>query len=99
MPYSVYPGKAILARYHGWLPTSRQAYESFFSQLDDEVSKRKAIYEESSVDEENHVDAVAAFETAINADKVMRALFDQIYVQAGPENPVCHALSSGNVRD
>jgi hypothetical protein len=94
MPYSVYPGKAILARYPGWLPASPQAYESFISQLDDEVSKRENI-----LAEEGHVAAVAAFEKAINADKVMRALFDQIYVQAAPGNPVCHALSFGDVRD
>ncbi|KAJ7795115.1 hypothetical protein B0H14DRAFT_3555790 [Mycena olivaceomarginata] len=77
--------KIILIRYGGWLPSSKEAYNSFFSQLTDKISdhRAKAL---------PHIPAVAAFAKAMNAsfslDPKMIDLWDQIFVQAAPQNEI-----------
>jgi phosphatidylserine decarboxylase len=80
-----------LIRYGGWLPSSKVAYDSFFSQPTDKISdhRAKAL---------PHIPAVAAFAKAMNAssgsDPKMIDLFDKIFVQAAPQNKVCCVLFS-----
>ncbi|KAJ7239350.1 phosphatidylserine decarboxylase [Mycena rebaudengoi] len=79
------PGKTTLIRYGGWLPSSKEAYDSFFSQLTDKISdhRAKAL---------PHVPAVAAFAKAMNhsygSDPKMIDLWNQIFVQAAPQNEI-----------
>ncbi|KAJ7896623.1 phosphatidylserine decarboxylase [Mycena olivaceomarginata] len=78
------PGKTTLIRY-GWLPSSKEAYDSFFSQLTDKISdhRAKAL---------PHIPAVAAFAKAMNvssrSDPKMIDLWNQIFVQAAPQNEI-----------
>jgi phosphatidylserine decarboxylase len=80
-----------LIRYGGWLPSSKEAYDSFFSQLTDKISdhRAKAL---------PHIPAVAAFAKAMNvssgSDSKMIDLWNQIFVQAAPQNEVCRVLFS-----
>jgi phosphatidylserine decarboxylase len=78
-----------LIRYGGWLPSSKEAYDSFFSQLTDKISdhRAKAL---------PHVPAVAAFAKAMNHSygPKMIDLWNQIFVQAAPQNEVCCVLFS-----
>ncbi|KAJ7746013.1 phosphatidylserine decarboxylase-domain-containing protein [Mycena metata] len=79
------PDKTTLIRYGGWLPSSKEAYDSFFSQLSDKISdhRAKAL---------PHIPAVAAFAKAMNhscgSDPTMIDLWNQIFVQAAPENEI-----------
>ncbi|KAJ7485422.1 phosphatidylserine decarboxylase [Mycena latifolia] len=79
------PGKTTLTRYGGWLPSTTEAYDSFFSQLTDKVSERRA----KAVP---HIPAVAAFARAMNApsgsEPKMIDLFNQIFLQVAPQNNV-----------
>ncbi|KAJ7857938.1 phosphatidylserine decarboxylase-domain-containing protein [Mycena olivaceomarginata] len=79
------PGKTTLICYGGWLPSSKEGYNSFFSQLTNKISdhRAKAL---------PHFPSVAAFAKAINAsfgsDPKMIDLWNQIFIQAAPQNKI-----------
>ncbi|KAJ7451652.1 phosphatidylserine decarboxylase [Mycena latifolia] len=79
------PGKTTLIRYGGWLPSTSEAYDSFFSQLNDKVSERRT-------NTSTHIPAVAAFAKAMNAptgsDPKMIDQFNQIFLEVAPQNKI-----------
>ncbi|KAJ7321314.1 phosphatidylserine decarboxylase [Mycena albidolilacea] len=79
------PGKTTLIRYGGWLPSSKEAHNSFFSQLTERISDHRAKTLP-------HIPPVAAFAKAMNvssgSDPKMIDLWDQIFVQAAPQNKI-----------
>lgn len=87
MPAALLYPKTASVIYGGWLPSSRQAYESFFQQLTDKVASRRRA-------RSTHIQAVQDFENAINANPVMADLFGQIFLEAAAQNEVRHAMST-----
>ncbi|KAF7367552.1 Phosphatidylserine decarboxylase [Mycena sanguinolenta] len=78
--------KTALVQYGGWLPSSREAYESLFDRLTNELSVRRAN------DTSTHTPAVMEFAKAITApsdyEPKMIDLFNQMFVQAASQNDI-----------
>ncbi|KAF9225111.1 hypothetical protein BS17DRAFT_879256 [Gyrodon lividus] len=90
--------KSRLSRFGGWLPSS-VVLGSYIKCHTDRAAERYARYRAghpdipkgvplSSCAEGPHVPSVQAFADAINADPVMRGLFDKIFLQVSPLNQV-----------
>ncbi|KAK0211513.1 phosphatidylserine decarboxylase [Armillaria fumosa] len=75
------PPKTALTRYGGWHPANPAIYESFIQDL----IKRSAPRHRARA---AHTESVAKFEAAINADPEMVDLWNQIFLQASPENKI-----------
>ncbi|KAF9220326.1 hypothetical protein BS17DRAFT_787543 [Gyrodon lividus] len=86
--------KTKLSRYGGWLP-SREVLGSFLEHHANNAAERHAKYRAShphipigvslpSGVEGPYVSSVQAFADAINADPVMKGLFDKIFLQVSP---------------
>ncbi|KAK0496269.1 phosphatidylserine decarboxylase [Armillaria luteobubalina] len=75
------PPKTALTRYGGWYPANPAIYESFIQDLANQSAPRQRA-------RAAHTDSVAKFEAAINADPEMVDLWNQIFLQASPENRV-----------
>ncbi|KAK0480861.1 phosphatidylserine decarboxylase [Armillaria novae-zelandiae] len=73
--------KTALTRYGGWHPANPAIYESFIKDL---LTRSMPRYKAK----DHHTEAVTKFEDAIKADPVMVDLFEQIFLQAAPENKI-----------
>ncbi|KAK0474029.1 phosphatidylserine decarboxylase [Armillaria luteobubalina] len=75
------PPKTALTRYGGWHPANPAIYESFIQDL---LMRGTARYKAKAT----HTDAVTKFQAAMNADLEMVDLWNQIFLQAAPENRI-----------
>lgn len=73
--------KTTFSLYGGWLPSNPHVHRSFLNHTASVASRRKTT-------RAAHIDPVSKFDQAINAGPGMRELFDQIFLQAAPENTV-----------
>ncbi|KAK0211512.1 phosphatidylserine decarboxylase [Armillaria fumosa] len=75
------PRKTTLTRYGGWLPANPAVHKSFIQHL----AQRSATAHRAKA---THTEPVAKFQAAINADPEMVDLWNQIFLQASPENKI-----------